>query len=89
MTALNMTNRRVPRPARAARTQHKALSRILGLHRNSKAAERLNTTGLVARRAQGLVPVGTRSIQVLIRLVRTEGTYNDGYVDDLLLVLTR
>jgi hypothetical protein len=53
------------------------------------AGDRLDTTGLIQRKAHGPLPVGTRSLRVVIRLVRTDGTYNDGYVDNLLLVLTR
>lgn len=54
-----------------------------------RATDRLNTTGLLYRKAMTGVPVGTRSIRVVVRLVRVEGTYNDGYVDNLLLVLKR
>lgn len=55
------------------------------------AGDRENATGLLYRDAAGFVPVGTR--QILVTLVmtkdRSEGTYNDGYADNLSLVLTR
>ncbi|HSO28945.1 MAG TPA: hypothetical protein VLS28_03520 [Candidatus Sulfomarinibacteraceae bacterium] len=55
------------------------------------AADRGDATGLLARDTAGLVPVGTR--QILVTLVMTKdpsvGTYNDGYADDLRLVLSR
>jgi hypothetical protein len=44
-------------------------------------------TALVARSASGTVPAGTRQISVRIDAVREEGSYNDGYIDNVSLVL--
>ena len=51
------------------------------------ADERNNITSLVDRTATGSVPIGTRKISVKIDAVRASG-YNDGYADNLSLVLT-
>jgi hypothetical protein len=45
-------------------------------------------SGLSARSSSGLVPVGTRSVLVLLSMVRVTGTANDGYADNLSLVLS-
>jgi hypothetical protein len=50
-------------------------------------AERGSVTALVARSASGPVPAGTRGISVRIDAIRDEGSYNDGYVDNVRLVL--
>lgn len=54
---------------------------------NFHAAYRNNKTGLFSASAKGSVPVGTRYIQASLNMTRTNGTYNDGYVDNLSLVL--
>jgi len=51
------------------------------------AADRTNTTGLLFRGATNAVPAGTRQILVTLDTVRTSGSYNDGYADNLSLVL--
>lgn len=51
-------------------------------------ADRGNRTALVPRSASGILPAGTRGIDVLLRMVRIKGEYNDGYADNLSLVLT-
>ena len=51
------------------------------------AADRGSLTGLSFRDALGVVPVGTRSILIDILFTRVEGSSNDGYADDLSLVL--
>jgi hypothetical protein len=51
------------------------------------AAERKEETELLAESATGTVPVGTRSIQVVITSTRIEGEYNDGYSDNISLTL--
>jgi PEP-CTERM motif len=51
-------------------------------------ADRSSLTGLLFQETTGFVPVGTRSIGVTLSLTRFEGTYNDGYADNLSLVLT-
>ena len=50
-------------------------------------ADRKQVTALVARTASAAVPAGTRQISVRIDAIRDEGSYNDGYVDNVSLVL--
>ncbi len=52
------------------------------------AADRANATGMLLRAAGGAVPVGTRTIDVVLQMTRLSGSYNDGYADDLSLVLS-
>lgn len=47
------------------------------------AAERHNQTGLVARDLQGYVPVGAVTVGIALDMTRLEGSYNDGYADNL------
>jgi hypothetical protein len=49
--------------------------------------DRNSTTSLIARTASGAVPAGTRQISVRIDAIRDEGSYNDGYIDNVSLVL--
>ena len=51
------------------------------------AADRGGVTGFRQRSATDVVPARTRSIQVVVTATRTEGTYNDGYADNLVLAL--
>lgn len=51
------------------------------------AADRINVTGMLPRSANGSVPVGTRRIEVLLRMNRTGDSNNDGYADNLSLTL--
>jgi hypothetical protein len=51
------------------------------------ATDRNQSTALVARTASGAVPAGTRQISVRIDAIRDEGSYNDGYIDNVSLVL--
>lgn len=51
------------------------------------ASDRSNQTGLLLRETNGVVPIGTRSIEVLLTMTRVDGSYNDGYADNLSLVL--
>jgi hypothetical protein len=51
-------------------------------------AERNNHTQLVPRVAFSIVPAGTRSIQVTLTASRFEGNNNDGYADNLYLLLS-
>jgi hypothetical protein len=53
------------------------------------AANRRSTTGLFKRSATGSVPVHARAARVVVTATRFEGTYNDGYSDDLSLVLNK
>ena len=48
--------------------------------------DRNSVTALVARSTSGTVPAGTRQISVRIDAVREEGSYNDGYIDNVSLV---
>jgi hypothetical protein len=51
------------------------------------ATDRNSVTALVARSASAVVPAGTRSISVRIDAIRDAGAYNDGYIDNVQLVL--
>jgi hypothetical protein len=53
------------------------------------AADRGNVTGLLSRRTTGTIPAATRCILVNLDFNRFSGTgtYNDGYADNLSLVL--
>lgn len=55
------------------------------------AAQRGNVTGLLERIVRGRVPVGTRSIRVTLTMTKQAGVgaYNDGFADNLRLVLIR
>jgi hypothetical protein len=53
------------------------------------AADRQNKTGLFFRTKTGGVPRGTRSVRVTISATRLVGASNDGYSDDISLVLSR
>lgn len=53
------------------------------------SADRGGVTGLFGRSTQGAIPIGTRSINLLLSMTRTSGSYNDGYADNLSLVLQR
>ncbi len=53
------------------------------------AANRNNTTGLVQRTATGKVPKGTVKVSVTLRMTREDGEYNDGYADNLSLILQK
>ncbi len=50
--------------------------------------DRSGLTGLLLRSTTGSVPVGSRSVVVTVTMTRLQGTYNDGYADNLSLVLT-
>jgi len=52
------------------------------------AAERGNQTALLARDTTGAVPPQTRSVDVELVMTRTSGSANDGYADNLQLVLS-
>jgi hypothetical protein len=55
------------------------------------AADRDDETGLLEQSTSGFVPVGTRQILVTLQMTKdpTVGAYNDGYADNLSLVLTK
>ena len=52
------------------------------------ASDRNGVTGLLLRTVNGAVPVGTRQIDIVQEITRNSGSANDGYADDLSLVLT-
>jgi hypothetical protein len=51
-------------------------------------ADRAGVTGLLKRQASALVPVKARTAFVQLSLTRVDGSYNDGYADNLALTLT-
>lgn len=51
------------------------------------AGDRRNITGLFPRSSSGIVPAGTRTIEVSLQITRFDTTFNDGYADNLSLVL--
>jgi hypothetical protein len=51
------------------------------------AADRGNATTLLARSASARVPAGTRAIQITVTTTRTDGAYDDGYADNVSVVL--
>lgn len=50
-------------------------------------ADRNNATTMVFRETTGNVPEGTQSIRFELNAIRAEGTANDGYADELSMVL--
>jgi hypothetical protein len=51
--------------------------------------DRKDQTSLLLRSVAGSVPSGTKSITVVLTMVRLDGSYNDGCADNLSLVLRR
>ncbi|HXJ21959.1 MAG TPA: phosphoesterase [Polyangia bacterium] len=51
------------------------------------ANDRDNMTEFLLRTATQAVPAGTRSISIVVTMTRTDGTADDGYADDLSLIL--
>jgi hypothetical protein len=52
------------------------------------AANRNNMTGLFYNQNKGLTPVNTSRVHVVLTMTRTNGTFNDGYADNLSLILS-
>ncbi len=52
------------------------------------SAERGNVTGMLFRESSAAVPPLTRAIRVTVQMTRLAGSYNDGYADELSLVLS-
>ncbi len=50
------------------------------------AEDRGAATGLLYRSASGFLPSGTQSINITLNLTRQQGSYNDGYADNLSFV---
>lgn len=53
------------------------------------AAARNSTTAMLPKTATGAVPRKTRTIRVTLGASRNDGSYNDGYADNLVLTLGR
>lgn len=53
------------------------------------AAQRKNITGLLARSTKGTVPTSATQALVTVKMVRVDGGYDDGYADNLSLVISR
>ncbi|MEY2512083.1 MAG: hypothetical protein QOE26_2846 [Verrucomicrobiota bacterium] len=51
-------------------------------------ANRGNKTGFLPRSANGSVPAGTRNLRVVVTMIRSNGNANDGYADNISVVLT-
>ena len=51
-------------------------------------SDRSNITGMLFRQTGGAVPVGTRTIDVVLQMTYTNTVYNDGDADDLSLILS-
>jgi hypothetical protein len=51
------------------------------------SVDRGGATALLYRQAAAVVPAGTRLIQLQLIMTRVDGNYNDGYADNLSLVL--
>src|SRR3989442_888837 len=51
------------------------------------AGDRRSLTGLLLRSISGPVPLSTQEIDLILQMTRLEGSYNDGYADELSLVL--
>jgi hypothetical protein len=51
-------------------------------------SDRAGATGLLQQSSTGPVPSGTRSVLVVLSMLRTAGTANDGYADNLSLLLS-
>jgi hypothetical protein len=50
--------------------------------------DRASITSMLLRKTEGSVPVGTRTIDVLLQMTYATGVYNDGDADDLSLILS-
>lgn len=52
-------------------------------------ADRNGVTSLLSRSASGILPIGTRSVKIALLFTRFEGTFNDGYADNLSFTLNQ
>ncbi|MDE2389017.1 MAG: PEP-CTERM sorting domain-containing protein, partial [Betaproteobacteria bacterium] len=50
--------------------------------------DRSNITGLLFEHLNNFLPTGTRSIDLSLQMTRLQGSYNDGYADNLSLTLS-
>ncbi len=53
------------------------------------AADRANISRLLPRKLRGVIPAGTRSIRLVLTMIRVVGKFNDGYADNLSMVLAK
>ena len=51
--------------------------------------QRKDITALIARSATGTVPKGATQVLLTLKMVRLDGGYDDGYADNLSLVITK
>ncbi len=51
------------------------------------APARGDVSSLLFQQANGLVPVGARSFMVMVTITRLVGTYNDGDIDNIAVIL--
>jgi hypothetical protein len=51
------------------------------------ATDRANLTGLLFRTSNGVIPTGATQAQFLLEATRTDGSYNDGYADNLSFIV--
>jgi hypothetical protein len=52
------------------------------------AIDRNYTTSLIYRDSSGMLPIGTRSLQMQVAIIRAgSGPSNDGYIDNIALIL--
>ncbi|CAF1470166.1 unnamed protein product [Adineta ricciae] len=52
-----------------------------------RASDRGDITSLLFRQANGSVPSGTRSFETFVQFIRTSGTYHNGAIDNIVLIL--
>jgi hypothetical protein len=52
------------------------------------STHRDNISQLLFDSVSGVIPVGTRSIEITLKMTKAEGFYNDGYADNLSFVAT-
>jgi hypothetical protein len=51
-------------------------------------SDRANLSGLLLRTTAGTIPGGTRGIEFGLQMTRLDGSYNDGYADNLSFIAT-
>ncbi len=52
------------------------------------AVDRINQTGLFFEQKNGTIPVGTRTVEFVLNMYYSTGSYNDGYADNLSFIAT-
>lgn len=51
------------------------------------AVHRINKTSILFRQTSGFVPAGARSFMVMVTLGPGDGTYNNGFIDNIAVLL--